>query len=292
MKRIQTVETLDILGVPVSFYRSYEHALQYILERVRGRRRTFCVAVNPEKIFRARQDQQLLSLLHAADVQICDGVGAALAARLLHGRRVCRVTGVQLFLDLVASASRERLAVFLLGASPESNAGACQRLQVDSPDLRIAGAQDGYFQDTDAVIGQINDSGADMLFVAMGSPKQEKWIYEHLDRINVPLCMGVGGSFDVLSGRAKWAPRIVRKLGFEFLYRLMKEPTRWRRQICLPVFAFQVILAKLSGTYRKPAESYGKVVTLQFPPGERKQTVLHGAEAVKTATTTKRKEAA
>ncbi len=288
---VRIAETLDILGVPVSFFRSHEHAVDCILERIDERCRTFCVAVNPEKIYHARQDQQLLSLLRAADIQICDGVGAALAARVLHGRRICRVTGVQLFLDLVASASREGLAVFLLGASPESNTGACHRLRKDYPDLKIAGTRDGYFQDNETVIRQINASGADMLFVAMGSPKQEKWIYENLDRINVPLCMGVGGSFDVLSGHTKWAPRIVRKLGIEFLYRLMKEPKRWRRQICLPVFAFQVVLAKLSRTGHKRSPSYGTASILPFSPGGRNKTAPHGSEAVEPAPTRRKKAA-
>jgi N-acetylglucosaminyldiphosphoundecaprenol N-acetyl-beta-D-mannosaminyltransferase len=269
---------LDILGVPVSVFPSRSHAVDTIVERVVAGHRTFCVAVNPEKIYRARRNRQLLSLLRAADIHVCDGIGASLAGRLLHGRKVCRVTGIQLFLDLIARASEKGLSVYLLGASPESNAGACRRIGRDHPNLRIAGACDGYFPDSDAVVRQINESGADMVFVAMGSPKQEQWIYERQGQIDAPLCMGVGGSFDVLSGRTKWAPRLVRQMGIEFLYRLVMEPRRWRRQVCLPVFAWEVITSRLRGMPGAEPHAPAPPMTIPFPVSQRDGTFAEHAE--------------
>lgn len=240
-------EKLDIFGVPVTVLDSYRDAEDSIVERVRCRQKTFCVAINPEKIYQAQTDSELMTLLNTADFHICDGIGAALAARILHQERIPRVTGVQLFFNLIARAEQEKLGVFLLGASPEANDGAYKKLKEMHPSLRIVGCQDGYFKDNRKVGEQINASKADMLFVAMGSPKQEKWISTYRDRIYTPFCMGVGGTFDVVSGNAKWAPKFFRKTGTEFLYRLICDPKRIKRQMVLPKFAFKVLTTKIRG---------------------------------------------
>jgi len=205
------------------------------------------VAINPEKIHRAGIEPELWHLIRQANLHICDGIGASVAARLLHGMHIRRITGVQLFIELMAAAEKEALSVFLLGASRESNDGARKCLERRYPALRIAGNQDGYFDDNERVVHQINRSGADMLFVALGSPRQEKWIAEHRDQINASFCMGVGGTLDVLSGHAKWAPSVFRKTGTEFLYRLARNPRRWKRQLCIPSFVCSVIRARLLG---------------------------------------------
>jgi N-acetylglucosaminyldiphosphoundecaprenol N-acetyl-beta-D-mannosaminyltransferase len=171
----------------------------------------------------------------------------AIAARVLHGRKVARVTGVELFTKLLIRAEAEDLAVFLLGASPESNAGACKEIGQMCPRLRIVGSQHGYFDDDAKVVETINASAADMLFVAMGSPRQEKWIASHRDELAVPFRMGVGGSFDVLSGTAKRAPQVFCRTGTEFLYRFVKEPKRWRRELHALAFCARVFRAKVLG---------------------------------------------
>jgi N-acetylglucosaminyldiphosphoundecaprenol N-acetyl-beta-D-mannosaminyltransferase len=219
-----------------------------ILERIEQREKTFCVAINPEKIYRAQTDPSLCALIEQANVHICDGVGAAIAARLLYGQRVARITGVQLFLDLIAAAEVHGLRVYLLGASSASNKLACCRLRQQHPRLMIAGNRDGFFSDHGAVVAEINACAADMVFVAMGSPRQEKWIAEHRARIEAPFCMGVGGTFDVVSGQVPRAPAICRRTGTEFLYRLAREPKRWKRQLCLPLFMAAVLRAALFGS--------------------------------------------
>lgn len=259
-----SVISVEILGVPVSLLDSYDHAVQAILGWIRQGAKTYCVAINPEKIHRAGIEPELWHLIRQANLHICDGIGASVAARLLHGMHIRRITGVQLFIELMAAAERESLSVFLLGASCDSNDGARKCLERRYPGLRIVGNQDGYFRDSERVVHQINRSRADMLFVALGSPRQERWIAEHRDAINASFCMGVGGTFDVLSGHAKRAPRVFRKTGTEFLYRLATNPRRWKRQLCLPFFVFSVIQARLFGA-RQHTPSPSVVVQPQAP---------------------------
>lgn len=238
-------ESLSIMGMSVTPFDSYSHAVRCISSRIERRQRTFCVAVNPEKAYHSFYDPALKVLLNSADIQLCDGIGIVYAARILLGKKLVRTTGAQLFFNLIRKASEDGLKVFLLGASPQSNELACSNLLKTYPRLKIAGHQDGFFEDDNAVIKEINESNADMLFVAMGSPRQEFWIAEHKDAITSPFCMAVGGTLDVISGHAKWPPKIFRKTGTEFLYRLIMEPRRWRRQLVLPKFALMILKERL-----------------------------------------------
>ncbi|NLX05297.1 MAG: WecB/TagA/CpsF family glycosyltransferase [Phycisphaerae bacterium] len=238
---------LNILGVNVTPFDSYAHAAWCVEQAIRTRRKLFCVAINPEKIYRALHDPNLLDLLGRADMGICDGVGIVAAARILENARLARCTGVDLFMTLTAVAAEKGWRVFLLGASPDSNRSAYEKLLEKHPTIQIAGRRDGYFENSDEVVEEINAARPDLLFVAMGSPKQEYWIHRHRGQLEVPFCMGVGGTFDVLSGKVKRAPRFFRKTGTEFLYRLIQEPKRWRRQVLLPLFALRVFRARLLG---------------------------------------------
>jgi len=198
---------------------------------VESGRKAYSVAINPEKIYQAEHDRELAELINSAQVFICDGIGAALAVRVLYGRSLTRITGVAFFFELVKKAAEKGWKVYLLGASPESNQGAYEVLLANNPGLKIVGRHDGYFDDSGKVIEDVNRSEADILFVAMGFPKQEQWIAEHREEIDAPFYMGVGGTFDVVSGRVKWAPAVCRKTGTEWLYRLVSEPKRWRQQL-------------------------------------------------------------
>ncbi len=236
---------LSILGVPVTPFDSLEAAARCVHDRVAAGLKTFCVAINPEKIRRAQHDAALKRAVDVASLHICDGVGVSLAAALLHGRKLPRCTGVDLFIELARLAASKRWKVFLLGGTPESNEGARLRLLEWFPEIDLAGWRDGYFSNSAEVVAQINATGADVLFVALGSPRQELWIAEHLDRLAPVLCMGVGGSFDVLSGKARRAPLLFRRSGTEWLFRLLMHPKRIRRQLALPAFALQVIRERL-----------------------------------------------
>ncbi len=227
-------EALSILGVAVTPFDSYSQAVACIEDLIASGRKSLCVAVNPEKVYRALHDPALMAALAQADIGTCDGIGVVLAARLLHHRRLIRCTGCDLFFHLVARAAQKGWRIFLLGASAESNRRAAADLVERYPALQIVGREDGYFQDSGAIVRKINESGAEILFVAMGSPKQELWIAQHRAVLQTPFCMGVGGTFDVAAGTARRAPRICQKTGTEFLFQLATRPgwglvTRWRR---------------------------------------------------------------
>jgi len=240
-----------VMGIPVSPFDSYTHAVGTISSRIDAGLKTFCVAINPHKAGKARLDRDLYATLNGADMHICDGVGIALAARLLLGKRISRCTGVQLFFELLKEAAQRRWKVFLLGASPESSELACSNLLRMYPHLRIVDYAHGYFEDSSTIVTQINESQADLLFVAMGSPKQEFWISENRSRINALFCMGIGGTLDVVSGKARWAPNWVRRLGLEWAYRTIHRPHRlFPRMVMGVLFAFRTFVQLIIQVFR------------------------------------------
>ena len=240
-------ESLPVLGIGVSLLGSCEDAAEIIRRRIAAGRRTFCAAVNPAKIHAANRDPKLRSALESAQLHICDGVGASLAVRVVHGRRMPRCTGIDLFRRLAAVAAQEGWKIFLLGASPQSNAAARAKLLEAHPSLKIAGSRDGFFKDSAEAVSEVNASGADLLFVAMGSPRQELWIAEHMPRLSPVFCMGVGGSFDVVGGVLKGAPEPFRAAGLEWLYRALRQPSRFPRLGTNCRFAVDVLRAALAG---------------------------------------------
>ncbi len=247
MKTAAPPAPVNILGVDVTPFDSYSAALASIERTVRAGGKSFWVAINPQKVYRAWHDPELMDVLARADVGICDGSGISLAARILHGFALKRCTGCDLFFRLIQLAAKTGWRVFFLGASPQSNELACRKLLESYPGLQIAGRRDGYFRDSQDVIRQINQSEANVLFVALGSPRQEKWIARHLHAINARFFLGVGGSFNIASGLSKRAPKIFRKTGTEFLHQLVTQPWRWKRQIVYAPFMLRVLGARIRG---------------------------------------------
>ena len=236
-----TPDSVSILGTRVNIFGSYDHAVQLIRQRISSRRPTFCVAINPEKVYRATRDPRLSRVLDSAHVPICDGIGISLASMLLYRRRLPRCTGIDLFLRLIHLSAEEGWKVFLLGASPQSNAAASRVLMNTYPTLKIVGRQDGYFKNSSAVVDQVNQSRADLLFVAMGTPRQELWISEQMPHLRASFCMGVGGSLDVVGGAGRRAPALFRKTGTEWFFRLLVQPSRLQRQMVLPLFMVEIL---------------------------------------------------
>ena len=234
-------DELRILGTFVTPFLDYNSVITAVEQVIEHKSINVCVAVNPEKAFRAMSDPDLATLLNSCEIKICDGVGIALAAWLLHGRWITRITGVGLFERLVSAAEEKGWSVFLLGASHSVSESAARQLRERHPSLVIAGCCDGYFQDSRKIVARINSVKPDMLFVAMGSPKQEAWLREYHSELAVPFRMGIGGTLDVVSGQVRRAPRIAQLTGTEWLYRLVSQPSRWRRQLALPKFAWLVI---------------------------------------------------
>ena len=230
-------------GVQVSPY-TYDEIVSDIRERIKKGEQSTIIAVNPEKVMKAEKNEELRELINSATYQIPDGVGVLLASKLKGGHIRSRVTGVDMMERLLKFAQTDGLRVFLYGAKEEVVQKAAKNIQEKYPGIAIAGIQNGYEKDSEKVVQRINESKADLLFVAMGSPKQEIWIRENMGRLHVSVFQGVGGSFDVFAGHVKRAPLAFRKLGMEWLYRLMKEPKRLKRQLALPQFLLKVLFSK------------------------------------------------
>lgn len=215
---------------------------------IREQRQGAVIAVNPEKVMKARQDSRLLSQLQGAALLIPDGIGVVWAARLLGLARLQRVPGADLMPAICAMCARKGYSVFLFGAAPEVNARAGEVLASLYPGIRIAGSQHGYASNDElaALPARINASGADVVFVALGSPRQELWMARYLPELTAKACQGVGGTFDVLAGTVQRAPGIVRALNLEWAYRLMLQPRRLPRQGALPQFVWQVLASRFS----------------------------------------------
>jgi N-acetylglucosaminyldiphosphoundecaprenol N-acetyl-beta-D-mannosaminyltransferase len=196
------------------------------------------ITLNPEYLYRAQYEPQLLKVANAAEVVTPDGEGIVWACKVAGHPVPERVTGIDLMLRLVQRAATEGWRVFLLGASPGVAAAAAEKLLEKHPGLQVVGTHHGYFKESEEreVIDKIIASRPHLLFVALGAPRQELWIHRYIKDLNC-VAMGVGGSFDVISGHAKRAPLWTRRLKVEWLYRLVKEPKRWRRMLVLPKFA-------------------------------------------------------
>lgn len=209
------------------------------------------VTLNPEYLYRAQRERDLLEIAREAALVTADGVGIVWAARV-HGFFLPeRVTGIDLLLALCRRAAAEGWRVFLLGGRPGVAKEAAARLVRDYPGLTVAGTHHGYFSGAEeaTVLEQIRAAQPQLLFVGLGAPKQERWIFQQRAALGSLVAVGVGGSFDVLSGRAKRAPAWMRRLGLEWLGRLLLEPRRWRRMLVLPCFALLVLRARGKGTF-------------------------------------------
>ena len=207
-----------------------------------GNKPRFAVAINPEKIMKACRDDELQHIIQSSDLNFVDGIGVIWSSRIFYGERFKeRIPGIDLFLDVLLLAEKKKYSVFLLGSKESIIQKAVHSLAEKHPYLNVAGFQNGYFQDEAKVVDKIRSSNADILFVGMGSPKQEKFIYRNLNKLNIKFAMGVGGSFNVLAGEFKRAPYLVQKLGLEWLYRFLLDPKRLPRVLSLPKFVFLVM---------------------------------------------------
>lgn len=198
------------------------------------------VTVNPEFVVVARDTPAFRAVLNGADLALADGVGLLWASRLLGQPLRARLPGVDMVVRICERAAALGQRVYLLGGGEGVAAAAAQRLQRLVPGLKVAGWYAGSPRDEEApeIVARIRAAAPQVLFVAFGAPAQELWIARHGRELGVPVMMGVGGSFDYLSGRVARAPRWMRRLGLEWLFRLVRQPWRLRRQITrLPRFA-------------------------------------------------------
>ncbi len=237
-----------ILGAPVDAL-DMEGALERAARLLDGNGEPGCVlAVNPEKIYFLRAHPELMDFFERAALLIPDGIGVVWALRTLAGVRTPRVAGVDCMERLCALAAERGDSIFLFGAAEEINRKASETLPARFPGLRVAGRSNGYVSEEamPALLDSMRQSGARILFVGMGSPKQEQWVRAHLACLpTIRVCQCVGGSFDVVSGAVRRAPRVFRQLHLEWFYRLACQPTRWRRQMNLLRFVGEVLTRRL-----------------------------------------------
>ncbi|MHC1715991.1 MAG: WecB/TagA/CpsF family glycosyltransferase [Acidaminococcaceae bacterium] len=239
------ITLIKILGVPVHPY-TMKGAVEKILERVSQSKKTFVVTANAEIIMMGQSDDEYMEILNNAALVLPDGAGTVWAGRKLGYEVPERVAGYDLFLNLMTEAAQKKLKVFFFGSAPGVAEEAKQKCEILYPGVLIVGCRDGYFKDEDnlAIVEEINNSGADLLFVALGAPKQEKWLAKFQDILKPSLLMGIGGSFDVVAGKMERAPKWMQDASLEWLFRLYKQPSRLGRMLVLPKFVIKVLRIK------------------------------------------------
>lgn len=241
-------ERLDILGVPIDFV-DEQGAVERIGSLLGEPGCKQVATVNPEYVMLAGREPRLMGLLGRTVLNVPDGMGIVWASRLLGRQLPGRVTGTDLLPRLCRLCEEKGYSVYFLGGGPGIADRAVAELVRRFPRLKVAGTSSsdpGGGADS-ATVAAINDSGADLLAVAYGCPKQDFWIEGHARELTtVKVAIGVGGAFDFISGEVRRAPGAVRQAGFEWLFRLLREPSRWRRMLALPRFGWRVLSSRPS----------------------------------------------
>ena len=196
----------------------------------------YVVTPNPEIVETCRQDGEAMEAVNGADLVLADGIGVIYGAKLLGTPLKGRVTGIGFAQGLMERMAGNGRSLYLLGAKPGVAERAAENLARQYPGLQIAGTHDGYFSEDGPVTEDIRASGADVVFVCLGAPKQEKWMQKNGEATGARLLVGLGGCLDVFSGQVRRAPEMFQKLGLEWLYRLVKSPSRIGRMMKLPLF--------------------------------------------------------
>lgn len=200
----------------------------------------YVVTPNPEIVEICRENPEAMTVINGADMVLADGIGVIKGAAMLKTPLKCRVPGIEFAQGLMAELANTDKSLYLLGGKPGVAQLAGEKLQETYPGLRIAGTGDGYFKDDASVIEAIAQSGADVVFVCLGAPKQEFWMSTHGNATGAKLLCGLGGSLDVFAGVVQRAPVFFQKAGLEWFYRLCKEPRRIGRMMKLPLFLVHV----------------------------------------------------
>lgn len=240
--RMRAAEALACLAGWIDAARATKAPAQPSQQRNSASATKQVVTLNPEMVMAARHDAALSAAIRAADLVLPDGIGVVWALRLRGQPTPERVTGVDLLDTFANVAARRGYRIFLLGGQPEVAARAARRLCARYPGLEVVGTAAGSPTERDApgLLARIRASGAEAVFVAFGVPTQERWIAKHRMQLGAAVAMGVGGALDVYAGRVRRAPRWMRRSGMEWLYRLARQPWRWRRMLALPRFAVAV----------------------------------------------------
>ena len=235
----------DVLGVGFDD-KTIDEAVLCAYDIINSAQKAYIVTPNPEIVWICRQDEGLSTAVNSAKLVLPDGIGVIIGARILGTPLRCgRIPGIDFITAMFDKLALHGRSVFLLGSKPSVAEEAGQTLAKKHPGIIIAGTADGYFTDDATVIEQINKTNPDLLLVCLGAPKQELWMAENIDRLNIHLCAGLGGALDVFAGKVKRAPIFFQKLGLEWFYRLVCEPRRIKRMIKLPLFIIAAIFRRM-----------------------------------------------
>lgn len=223
-----------------------QQTVAWLTEAVDSGRPHQIITANPIMVMKALEEPAYMKVMLGGELLVPDGTGVVWAANVAGMPVAERVPGFDLMHELFKVGETRGWKVYLLGSASEVIQATAARIKELYPGIVICGIRDGFFgpEQDDEVIGAIREAKADLLFVARGADTQEPWIARHKERLGVPVMMGVGGSFDVISGKTKRAPAVFQKLRLEWFYRLLKEPSRYKRMLALPKFAVKVLRAR------------------------------------------------
>lgn len=239
------IEPIKILGVPVHPM-TMQETVSELEKRLQEQEQTFVVTANAEIIMMCQNDEKYNDIVSKkADIVLADGAGAVWAGRHLGHNVPERVAGFDLYNELLKLAAEKGYTSYFFGGSPGIAEAAKAKAESLYPGVKVVGCHDGYFkpEQVPKIIEEINNSGADMLFVALGAPKQEYWIMENRPKLKTPILMGIGGSFDVLAGKMERAPKWMQDASLEWAFRLYKQPSRFMRMMALPKFVLKVMFS-------------------------------------------------
>lgn len=240
-----TDKSVRIFGVRIDRV-DMEDAFNRFVGLLNRERTAVIYTPNTEMVMAAEADRDFREVLNSADLVIPDGIGLVYASRIHHLGLTDRVPGIELMERILKYCHATRRSIFFFGGKPGTADQAVQKILEKYPNIVVKGIEHGYFppEEEGRIIDAINEAKPDVLFVALGAPKQEKWIAAHRRILNAHVAMGVGGCFDVYAGNVKRAPVLFQRLGLEWFYRLLKEPSRIGRMMALPRFMIKVITTR------------------------------------------------
>lgn len=247
------MDIIKIFGVKI-LNTTLEDTTYFLQKILNGDKLNTIYTPNTEIVMVAKEDKKLRDLINEGDLVIPDGIGLIYASRIKKKPLKERVTGFDTSIKLLEIANNNGYSLYLLGGKEGVAKAAAENINKDYPNIKIAGFHHGFFkgshlglenqEEEKKIIDEINSLDPDIIFVGLGFPKQELWIHSNKTKIKTRVIIGNGGVMDILSGNSKRAPEVYQKLGLEWFYRLMKEPSRIKRQLVLPKFMLKVIFTK------------------------------------------------
>lgn len=237
---------VDVLGVRYDNV-TMQEALERGREILEGSTPSYCVTPNAEMAYEAMHDEDFRQILNDAALVLPDGAGVVLGAKILKTPLKQKVAGIEFAQNLLAVMEETGSRLFLLGSKPGIAELAAEKMLEKHPKLCICGTADGYFRDDAEAIEKIRTARADAVYVCLGAPKQERFMYAHRQELGAKLMIGLGGTLDGIAGTVKRAPKWMIRLQLEWLYRLIREPRRIGRMMRLPKFVFAAVKTRIKG---------------------------------------------